>query len=585
MFSPVSWDDIGERTVKMTNGGQWHLQRLLHGINGRILLLPLLAVLALVIAGAASISSIGSITLEEHQARARAVTQAAVKIVELFETKAARGEMSIEAAQGAAKEVLRAVRYDDNEYMTVRRTDGTILVNGLFSKREGEQTLENKDANGTLFSRDMIRSAEAGGAFSYYLWPKTPNTPPLRKATYSQFSSGWKWVVSSGVYLDAVDAATRAGAERTGSLIALLAVISFGLAAWLGRRITRPILRLAGATHRLADGELTIEVPETDRRDEIGTLAQAVAVLKDRSAEAARLGREQDEMKAGAERERQRAMHGLADGFERSVKVVVDAIASAATEMEAAARSMMTSANSANGAATAAAGAAEQTSGNVGSVAASTEELSSSIAEISRQVTHSSEVASGAVTEAERANATMSQLASSAKRVGDIVGLISGIAAQTNLLALNATIEAARAGEAGRGFAVVASEVKSLAAQTAKATDEIQSMVGEIDSMTGSAVTTIHGIGTTVARMNEISSAIAAAVEEQGAATREIAGSVQNAAGGARDVSRNVSVALGAASETGSIAGNVLSAAGQLSSEAERLKAEVASFLGGVRAA
>jgi methyl-accepting chemotaxis protein len=561
------------------------MQKVVHSINGRILLLPVLAVVALLIAGAFSIRSIGDVTLEEHQARARAVTSAAVKIAEMFENKAAKGEMSVEAAQAAAKNVLRAIRYDGTEYVTVRRTDGAIEVNGMFKNREDEQSKDDRDANGTFFGRDMIAAAEAGGGFSYYLWPKTPNTPPVRKATYSQLTNSWKWVVGSGVYLDVVDAATWSSALRIGGMIAVLALISFALAFWLGRRITRPILKLTDATHRLADGDLATDVPETERHDEIGTLAQAVAVLKQRSAEAVRLAGEQDELKAGAARERQLAMRRLADGFETSVKAVVDAIASAATEMEASANSMTAAATSANCATTAAAGAAEQTSTNVGTVAAATEELSSSIEEISRQVSHSSAVASGAVSEAERANATMTSLANSAKRVGDIVALITGIAGQTNLLALNATIEAARAGEAGRGFAVVASEVKSLAEQTARATDEIQSVVLEIESMTATAVTTIQGIGNTVARMNEITATIAAAVEEQGAATREIAGNIQQAATGARQVSGNVTTALGAASETGTISDNVLSAASLLSSEAERLKSEVAIFLGGVRAA
>jgi methyl-accepting chemotaxis protein len=179
----------------------------------------------------------------------------------------------------------------------------------------------------------------------------------------------------------------------------------------------------------------------------------------------------------------------------------------------------------------------------------------------------------------------MTALADSAKRVGDIVALISGIADQTNLLALNATIEAARAGEAGKGFAVVASEVKALASQTAKATDEIQAKVGEIQTMTATAVTALDGIDGTVGRMNEITAAVASAVEEQGAATRGIAGNVQQAAAGTRAVSGNVATAQRAVAETGTIATNVLGAAGTLSSEAERLRSEVAEFLANVRAA
>jgi methyl-accepting chemotaxis protein len=561
------------------------VQKVFHSINSRILLIPIIALMALIVAGLVSIQTIANVTLQEHQARARAVADASAKIVEYYEGKAARGEMTEQAAQEVAKEALRAIRYDGNEYVIARRVDGLIVVNGLFKNREGTPSLDNKDANGTLFSADMIKTAEAGGGFTYYLWPKTPNMPPVRKATYSQLTKGWKWVVGSGVYLDEVEAATWASALNTAWMIGAMAVLTFALAFWLGRRITRPILKLTDVTHRLAEGDTAATVPEVDRRDEIGTMAQAIAILKDRSAEATRLAADQDRLKADAVLERQAAMHKLADGFEASVKSVVDAMAASATDMKTSANSMSRAAATTSGETSAAAAAAEETSTNVGTVAAATEELSSSIQEISRQIAQSSLIASNAVSEADRANQTMASLENSAKRVGDIVALISGIAEQTNLLALNATIEAARAGEAGKGFAVVASEVKSLATQTAKATEEIQATVAAIQSMTGTAVTAIQGIGGIVARMNEITGAVAAAAEEQGAATSEIAGNIQQAASSAKQVSGSVTTAQGAASETGAIADNVLGAAGRLSVEAERLKSEVTGFLAQVRAA
>jgi methyl-accepting chemotaxis protein len=557
----------------------------LYSINGRLLVIPLIALIALSLAGIAAVRIIADVTLVEHQARARAVTEAAAKIVEAFEQKAASGQMTDAAAQEAAKEVLRAIRYDGSEYVIARTTDGVITVNGLFPKREGVQSWDNKDANGTYFSREMVKQAEAGGGYNYYLWPKAPNTPPARKATYSLLTGRWKWVVGSGVYLDDVDAAIWRYGVRITAVIAAVALLSFGVALWFGRRITRPILSITEAARRLSDGDLSVAISGLDRRDEIGTLAQAIAVLKERSAEATRLGAEQDRVKTAAAQERQAAMAKLANGFEASVKAVADGMASSANEMKASANAVTAAASTANQETTAAAAAAEQTSANVGTVASATEELSSSIREISGQVTRSTEIAANAVQEADRANSVMSGLADSAKRVGDIVALISGIAGQTNLLALNATIEAARAGDAGKGFAVVASEVKQLATQTAKATEEIQATVADIQSMTGTAVTAIQGIGGIVARMNEITAAVAASVEEQGAATREIAGNVQQAATGARQVSSNVSGAQGAVAQTDTVAAKVLKAAGTLSTDAERLQSEVARFLSGVRAA
>ena len=561
------------------------MRALFYSINGRLLVIPLIALIALSLAGIVAVRSIADVTLVEHEARARAVTESVAKIVEAFEQKAASGQMTDAAAQEAAKEVLRSIRYDGSEYVIARTVDGVITVNGLFPKREGVQSWDNKDANGTYFSREMVKQAEAGGGYNYYLWPKAPNTPPARKATYSLLTGRWKWVVGSGVYLDDVDAAIWRYGERITAVIAAVALLSFGVALWFGRRITRPILNITEAARRLSDGDLSVKISGLDRRDEIGTLAQAIAVLKERSAEATRLGTEQDRVKAAAAQERQAAMAKLANGFEASVKAVADGMASSANEMKASANAVTAAASTANQETTAAAAAAEQTSANVGTVASATEELSSSIREISGQVTRSTEIASNAVQEADRANSVMSGLADSAKRVGDIVALISGIAGQTNLLALNATIEAARAGDAGKGFAVVASEVKQLATQTAKATEEIQATVAEIQSMTGTAVTAIQGIGGIVARMNEITAAVAASVEEQGAATREIAGNVQQAATGARQVSSNVSAAQGAVAQTDEVATKVLKAAGTLSTDAQRLQSEVARFLSGVRAA
>jgi len=274
------------------------VQKVFHSINSRILLIPIIALIALIVAGLVSIQTIANVTLQEHQARARAVADASTKIVEYYEGKAARGEMTEQAAQEVAKEALRAIRYDGNEYVIARRVDGLIVVNGLFRNREGTPSLDNKDPNGTLFSADMIKAAQAGGGFNYYLWPKTPNMPPVRKATYSELTKGWKWVVGSGVYLDEVEAATWASAVNTAWMIGAMAVLTFALAFWLGRRITRPILKLTDVTHRLAEGDTAAAVPEVGRRDEIGTMAQAIDILKQRSAEATRLAADQDRFAA-----------------------------------------------------------------------------------------------------------------------------------------------------------------------------------------------------------------------------------------------------------------------------------------------
>lgn len=275
----------------------------------------------------------------------------------------------------------------------------------------------------------------------------------------------------------------------------------------------------------------------------------------------------------------------IADDFEASVKGVVDAVASAATELQASSQSMSATAEETSRQSMTVAAASEEATANVQTVASAAEELSASVQEISRQVSKSVQIAGAAVTEAKKTDATVQGLATAAQKIGDVVKLISDIAGQTNLLALNATIEAARAGEAGKGFAVVASEVKNLANQTARATDEITSQIGAIQSATNEAVEAIRTIAATISEMNQISTAISAAVEEQGATTKEIARNVAQAAEGSANVAETISGVSRAASETGSSAGQVLNASGELSVQAERLRREVDNFLGSVRSA
>jgi len=287
-----------------------------------------------------------------------------------------------------------------------------------------------------------------------------------------------------------------------------------------------------------------------------------------------------------AERARRgQKLDGLTQSFEVKVGELVGMVSSAATELRTTAESMTGTAGQTTEQATTVAAAAEQASANVQNVASAAEELSSSIAEISRQVTQSAKIAGRAVEDAQRTDGVVRALAEGAQKIGDVVSLISDIAGQTNLLALNATIEAARAGEAGRGFAVVASEVKSLATQTAKATDDIARQIAQIQEATNEAVLSIQSIGGTIGEVNEIAATIAAAVEQQGSATQEIARSVQQAAAGTQQVTASISGVSHGATITGSAATQVLSAADELSRQAENLSGEIGYFIAGVKAA
>ena len=369
--------------------------------------------------------------------------------------------------------------------------------------------------------------------------------------------------------------------DMWGAFAAALLGIIF---AWIiARSITGPIKVMTAVMTRLAGGELRITVPALDNRDEIGEMAQAVQVFKENALEVERLKAEREAQDRRAVEEKKRSMNQFADGFESSVKHVVSAVSSAAEQLQRTAQSMSANADQTSRQCTIVAAAAEQASANVQTVASATEELTSSINEISRQVSESSRIGSLAVEEANRANTTVNGLSEAAQKIGVVVNLINEIASQTNLLALNATIEAARAGEAGKGFAVVASEVKNLANQTAKATEDIQAQVGQMQSVTGSTVDAIKNITGTIRRMSEISTTIASAVEEQGAATREIARNVSEASKGTQEVSSNISGVAQAAGETGRDAGETLSAANNLGTESQTLSREVERFISTVR--
>ena len=378
--------------------------------------------------------------------------------------------------------------------------------------------------------------------------------------------------------------------QKTSRLLMIVAAIGilFGVVAGylIGQfGIVRPVNLLKAVMEAFARNELQADVPGIDRRDELGDMARTVEVFKKNGLDKIRMEAEQKETEQRAAVQRKADMIKLADQFEGAVGEIIETVSSASTELEASATTLTATASRAQEVTTTVAAASEEASTNVQSVASATEEMASSVNEISRQVQESARMAGEAVDQARKTNDRVGELSKAAGRIGDVVELINTIAGQTNLLALNATIEAARAGEAGRGFAVVASEVKALAEQTAKATGEIGQQITGIQAATQDSVNAIKEISGTIERLSEISSTIAAAVEEQGAATQEISRNVQQAAQGTQQVSSNIIDVQRGAGETGSASSQVLSAAQSLSRDSNRLKHEVGEFLNTVRAA
>jgi methyl-accepting chemotaxis protein len=414
--------------------------------------------------------------------------------------------------------------------------------------------------------------------------------------------SGGEWVKLSNPGLESLIAVANtafqlaedfaaeqlAAADRNFAVqIALtLVFLGFGLATvfFVIRRIARPMAQITASMRAVARGDLETAIPFEAREDEIGELARALGVFRDNAKEKAHVeAAQRTEHERGAQR--QRAIEDEIARFEQSVRILLAALTEASGDMRATSQSMSATAMETGRQATSVNVAAEDASSNVQTVAAASEELYTSIAEISRQVSEAAKIAGNAVQQAKASDATVKGLAEMAQRIGEVVQLISDIASQTNLLALNATIEAARAGEAGKGFAVVASEVKSLAAQTARATEDISAQVSAIQAATGNAVDAINTVGGIIGQVSEISTSIASAVEEQGAATKEITRNTQEAARSTQEVFANIAGVSQGAGMSEAAADRVLASADKLGSTSERLKQEVDAFLAAIRAA
>lgn len=365
----------------------------------------------------------------------------------------------------------------------------------------------------------------------------------------------------------------------------LVILVLAGSALFSVLSIARPIRRIGDVLLQLAGGNKAVEIPYTARGDEVGDNARAARTFRDNLIRIEQMEAEQKDQEAAAAARRKQEMIRLAGAFEDAVGGIINSVSVASQQLESAAGTLSGTAEETEQLSGMVAAASEEASANVGAVASAAEEMSASVVEIGRQVHDSSRIAGDAVKQAERTDARINELLKAAGRIGDVVKLITAIAEQTNLLALNATIEAARAGESGRGFAVVASEVKALAAQTAKATDEIGAQIAGMQTATEDSVGAIKEIGATISRISDISTTIAATIEEQGAATAEIARNVSEAAKGTVEVADKIAQVSHGASATGSASTQVLASARSLSTESGRLKNEVAKFLDTVRAA
>ena len=463
--------------------------------------------------------------------------------------------------------------YDDASNQFVRRTTNLKKENG--DRAVGTQLAPDHPGQA------VVRRGEA------YRGPATLFSKTYMTAYYPILNPAGKVIglLYVGIPMAQFESMLSHAIQNMAIAAGIAALLVMMLTMLIVRQVTKPLRSVTASLTAIADGNTDVEIDCHERTDEIGEIARTVAVFKSNSVERRRLRDEQTAAATAAAEQRKSELRGFVDEFQTSVGGILDKVLNSSGEFERVARQLTETARTTAGLSGQSAGASETASEHVRTAATASDELSSSIAEITRRVQESNGIAADAVKQAAATDQRINELSEAGARIGDVVKLITSIAEQTNLLALNATIEAARAGDAGRGFAVVAQEVKSLAGQTAKATEEISSQIGNMQLATGESVSAIKAIGQTIERISDIATSISAAVEQQRGSTQNIAQSVRAAASGTADVAVNIRNAAQGANETGETSRRMFASAQNLSSESLHLKAEVEKVLDRVRAA
>jgi len=555
-------------------------------ITKRFLIINLVMIIGIITLAGVNLKTLRHELLNDRLMQIQFLAEAATNTVKSYADKANKGELSVDEAKRLAIESIKSMRYANNNYIWIHSYDlkNVGMVYHPTTKLIGSDISSFADPEGKLLFVEMNKlvNSENKGVVNY-MWSKQGESVPTPKASYVIGFPEWKWVIGTGIWIDDVDAIFKQKVFDSLSVLIAILVIAIGMSLVLAKSITKPLSGLGSVMIKISNGDTSMKVDEYMDKSEIGEMARNVENFRLNTIKVKEADIKQKELETKARENHIRIMNETADSLEKTIGAITNEVSSAVKSMEIIAVDLQKSSTESSKQSENVNNISNRTSDNINTVASATNELTASVKEISTQVQLAATNAKNTSKEAGIANEKVQNLAKTAENIGAVVKIITDIAEQTNLLALNATIEAARAGDAGKGFAVVANEVKTLASQTAQATQDITTQITSIQSETVEAAKMLVHVVSLIEEINNTTAAIASAVEEQSSATNEISRNLQESSDGIVDVVKSIENVLDAAMRTDASAKSLSKQTETLSEESEKMKITVDEAIRNIR--